>query len=82
MIEIVVNTRTLEGSINLVGENGVAGTPQDGDRLLAERSSRTDLERDPMLPDFIRQWGLVQHLSGGPWKGCIEDIDALEARLS
>ncbi len=81
MIEIIVDTRSLEGSINLVGENGVPVNPAEGNRLLAERSSRTDLERDPMLPDFIRQWGLVQHLSGGPWKGCIEDIDALESRL-
>lgn len=81
MIEIIVDTRSLEGSINLVGENGVAISPAEGDRLISARSSRTDLERDPMLPDFIRQWGLIQHLSGGPWKGCIEDIEALESRL-
>jgi len=49
---------------------------------LDSRPTRTDLERDPNLPDFIRQWALVQNLSGGVWGGCVEDINLLENHLA
>lgn len=68
MIEIKLDTRTMEGTINALVD-------------LDSRDTRSDLERDPNLPDFIRQWALVQNLSGGVWGGCVEDIGALESAL-
>ena len=69
LIEITLNTRTMIGSINALVN-------------LDERAPRSDLQRDPLLPDFIRQWALVQNLSGGVWGGCVEDIDILEKGLN
>ena len=81
MVEIFLDTKRLQGSLNLVGENGVAISAEHGDHILAQRAKREDLEIDPHLPDYIRQWALIQHLSGGPWGGCVEDLTTLEAAL-
>jgi dihydroxyacid dehydratase/phosphogluconate dehydratase len=69
MIEIKLDTKTMICSINALAD-------------LDSRPTRTDLERDPNLPDFIRQWALVQNLSGGVWGGCVEDINLLENHLA
>ena len=69
MIEITLDTKTMAGTINAMVN-------------LESRSTRLDLERDPNLPDFIRQWALVQNLSGGVWGGCVEDVDVLENLLT
>lgn len=81
MVEIFLDTKRLQGSLNLVGENGVAISAEHGDHILAQRAKREDLEIDPHLPDYIRQWALIQHLSGGPWGGCVEELTTLEAAL-
>jgi xylonate dehydratase len=78
MVEIYLDTRSLMGSIDMVGEGGVAVSAAAGDDILARRARREDLEVDVNMPDYIRQWALVQHISGGPWGGCIEDYDALD----
>jgi putative YjhG/YagF family dehydratase len=69
MIEIKLDTKTMICSIDALVE-------------LESRPTRADLERDPNLPDFIRQWALVQNLSGGVWGGCVEDINLLENHLA
>ena len=81
MVEIYLDTRSLAGSINMIGENGIAVSVEAGDEILANRSPREDLEVDEYLPDYIRQWALIQHLSGGPWGGCIEDYESLKLSL-
>jgi hypothetical protein len=81
MIEIVVNRKTLEGSINLVGENSVAGTIEDGSRILSARESRADLAPDPSLPDDTRLWAALQDVSGGTWGGAVYDVDAIVRTL-
>ncbi|MEI7576875.1 MAG: YjhG/YagF family D-xylonate dehydratase [Armatimonadota bacterium] len=68
MIEIKLDTKTMIGSIDALID-------------LESRATRTDLERDPYLPDYIQQWALVQHFSGGVWGGCVEDIRALTLLL-
>jgi putative YjhG/YagF family dehydratase len=73
MIEIVVNRTTLEGSVNLVGENSVAGAIEDGSRILDARESRPDLATDPSLPDDTRIWAALQDVSGGTWGGAVYD---------
>ncbi|HYE94326.1 MAG TPA: YjhG/YagF family D-xylonate dehydratase, partial [Terriglobales bacterium] len=61
-IRIVVDRNRLEGSIDLVGVAGAAGTPADGDRLLAERAPRPDLAPDPELSADTRLWAALQQV--------------------
>ena len=76
-IRIVVDRRTLEGSIDLVGEANsrpdAALSPEEGARILAARKPRPDLTADPRLPTDTRLWALLQTVSGGVWGGCVFD---------
>ncbi len=66
-IEIVIDRNTLEGTVNLV----------NGDRLLAERAPRPDLQPDPDLPADTRLWAALVDASGGSWGGAVYDVDAI-----
>jgi len=81
LIEIVVDRIKLEGSVNLVGENGVALGAEEGSRILAARAPRADLAADPELPDATRLWAALQDVCGGPWGGCVYDADTIVAKL-
>src|SRR5271156_2506426 len=63
IIEIIVDTARLEGSVNLIGENGVAAGVNEGSRLLESRTLRADLAADPALPDDTRLWAALQDVS-------------------
>ena len=78
LIEIVIDRRTLEGSVNFVGEAGVRCGPDEGSRILSSRPLRPDLEPDPALPADTRIWAALQDISGGVWGGCVVDVDAVE----
>jgi len=84
-IQIIVNRKTLEGSIDLVGaRDGQAGTVEsaaEGSRILASRAPRPDLHADPDLPTDTRIWAALQSVSGGAWGGCVYDADSIEAAL-
>jgi putative YjhG/YagF family dehydratase len=73
-IQIIVDRNKLEGSVNLLGEDG---TIESGTALLASRSLRADLAPDPALPLDSRLWAALQDVSGGPWGGCVFDTDAI-----
>jgi putative YjhG/YagF family dehydratase len=77
VIEIVIDTRTLEGSLNLVGEAGKEVGADDGTRILESRSPRPDLAPDANLPDDTRIWAALQDVSGGAWGGSVYDVDAI-----
>lgn len=77
LIEIAVDTRTLEGSVNFVGEGGVRAGAEEGSRMLQRRPSRPDLAADPALPDDTRLWAALQDVSGGTWGGAVYDADAI-----
>jgi hypothetical protein len=77
MIEIVINRRTLEGTVNLVGEGGTPISAAKGEQILRERTLREDLAPDPSLPDDTRIWAALQDVSGGPWGGAVYDPDAI-----
>jgi putative YjhG/YagF family dehydratase len=81
LIEIVIDRRTLEGSVNLVGEAGVRRGADEGTRILSARPMRPDLERDPALPADTRIWAALQDISGGVWGGCVVDVEAVERVL-
>jgi putative YjhG/YagF family dehydratase len=82
MIELVVNRATLDGWVNVVGENGVAESIEAGSRILAAREPRTDLAPDPQLPDDTRIWAALQDVSGGTWGGSVYDPDAILRTLA
>jgi dihydroxyacid dehydratase/phosphogluconate dehydratase len=81
IIQIVVDRRRLEGSIDLVGVGDAIGGTGEGDRLLASRPPRADLAPDPELPDDTRLWAALQHVGGGTWGGCVYDVDSIVAAL-
>jgi putative YjhG/YagF family dehydratase len=81
-VRIVVDTRQLLGSVDLVGERGEVVSPEHGARLLAGRAARGELAPDARLPPETRLWAALQSASGGTWGGCVYDVDAIIARLN
>jgi xylonate dehydratase len=77
LIEIVIDRRKLEGTVNFVGENGSRVGVDEGTRILARRSPRSDLAADPALPDATRLWAALQDASGGTWNGSVLDVDSI-----
>ncbi|HLJ46673.1 MAG TPA: YjhG/YagF family D-xylonate dehydratase [Bryobacteraceae bacterium] len=78
LIEIVVDRNRLEGSVNLITEDGGM---EEGTRILAERRPRPDLAPDAALPPATRLWAALQEASGGTWGGAVYDVDAILRRL-
>ena len=81
LVEIVVDTRRLDGCVNFVGEGGLNVGAEAGARILESRLPRPDLAADPALPADTRVWALLQHASGGTWGGCVYDADAIARAL-
>ncbi|MEO8096238.1 MAG: YjhG/YagF family D-xylonate dehydratase [Acidobacteriota bacterium] len=77
LIEILIDRNQLNGSVNLVGENGRTFHAEEGARILAERPLREDLAPDPALPPETRLWAALQDVSGGSWGGCVYDAEAI-----
>jgi dihydroxyacid dehydratase/phosphogluconate dehydratase len=82
LIEIAIDTRTLEGTINVVGEGGVRVGAESATEILARRLPRPDLAADAALPDDTRLWAALQDVSGGTWGGAVYDVDAILRVLS
>jgi putative YjhG/YagF family dehydratase len=82
LIEIVIDRGHVEGSVNFVGENGVAAGAEAGARILASREPRPDLAPDPKLPDDTRLWAALQDASGGTWVGSVFDVEAIVRMLA
>ena len=77
LVEIVIDRRTLQGTVNMVGEGGKFAGAEAATRLLAGRQPRADLAADPALPDDTRLWAALQAVSGGPWGGSVFDVDEI-----
>lgn len=77
VIEIVIDRNKLEGSVDLVGENGKLFTAEEGAKVLEQRAPRQDLAPDPLLPADTRLWAALQNASGGTWGGCVYDVEAI-----
>jgi len=77
IIQIAINRLALEGSVDLVGNNGVIFGAEQGTKVLASRPMRPDLAPDPRLPADSRLWAALQNASGGTWGGCVFDPDAI-----
>ncbi|SIO06170.1 putative dehydratase, YjhG/YagF family [Singulisphaera sp. GP187] len=81
LIRIVVDRVRLEGTVDLVGADGVEFDRLEGRRILSERSAHPNLSPDPELPDDTRLWAALQSVGGGTWGGCVYDPDAIIAAL-
>jgi putative YjhG/YagF family dehydratase len=80
-IQIRVDRKLLEGSIDLVGDANSTFGEEEGTRLLTSRPPRPDLAPDPALPDDTRLWAALVCASGGTWGGCVYDVERIIERL-
>jgi xylonate dehydratase len=81
VIRIIIDRVQLEGSLDLVGAEGVDFGAEDGARVLAGRSPHPNLSADPDLPDDTRLWAALQAVGGGTWGGCVFDTEEIVATL-
>jgi hypothetical protein len=84
IVQIIIDGNRLQGSIDLIGD--VSTPPEQrsaklGSRILAGRALRRDLAPHPNLPADTRLWSAMQEVSGGPWGGCVFDVDAIVETL-
>jgi len=80
-IEIVIDRKSLTGSLHLVGDEDEIFGAEEGSHRLAQRKLRSDLQPHPQLPDDTRLWAALVHASGGVWGGCVYDVDKIVAQL-
>jgi putative YjhG/YagF family dehydratase len=71
-IRLVINTRTLEGSADIVGVDASA---------FAQRGRHPSLHPDPRVPADTRLWAALQNASGGSWGGCVYDVERITRLL-
>ncbi len=67
-LRLRIDTRTLEGTVDLVGASA---------KDLARREINPALKPDPRVPADTRLWAALQSASGGSWGGCVYDVDAI-----
>jgi xylonate dehydratase len=79
-VRVVVDTRELRGTVDLVRQAADGSWVPDDDEL-SRRSPRSDLAPDPRLPDDTRLWAALQAASGGVWRGAVYDVDRIIACL-
>lgn len=82
IIEIIVDTKALTGSINFIGTEDQPLTYEEGAKVLAARDTDPDVAPDEELPDDTRLWAALQDVSGGTWQGCVYDVDKIIATLN
>jgi putative YjhG/YagF family dehydratase len=81
-ITIVVDRRSLVGSVDFTGEGEQRFDATEGARRLRARAARPDLGPHPELPDDTRLWAALVQVSGGVWGGCVYDTNAICAVLA
>jgi putative YjhG/YagF family dehydratase len=80
-VQIVIDRKTLRGTVDLVGDAAGVHGAEWGTAELARRSPRPDLAPDPALPDDTKLWAVLQNASGGVWGGCVYDVEAIAWKL-
>lgn len=77
IVEIIVDTVNLVGSLNFIGTEDKPLTYAQGAAELARREKNSDVAPDPDLPDDTRLWAALQAVSGGTWCGTIYDVEKI-----
>ena len=81
VVQIIIDRNTLVGSLDLVGHGDERFEAEQGAKVLEARGPRPDLAPHPELPDDTRLWAALQAKSGGPWGGCVYDVDEIMKAL-
>jgi xylonate dehydratase len=81
LIRIVVDTRGLEASVDLVGRGEETWTGEEAAAVLEQRATPEAVKPDPALPADTMLWARLQSISGGLWGGCVYDHQAILAAL-
>jgi len=81
MIRIMVDRKNLLGTLDFIGRQDHAVSPEEGARQLARRPPRKDLAPAEGLPDDTRLWAALQQVGGGSWGGCVFDVDAIVKKI-
>jgi putative YjhG/YagF family dehydratase len=81
-IEVMIDTKSMTGSIDLVGDEHEQHNAAWGAEVLRQRPLRNDLAAADDLPDDTRLWAALQQVGGGTWGGCVYDVDAVVERLA
>jgi putative YjhG/YagF family dehydratase len=76
-IQIIIDRKALEGSLDLVGEGDRSLSPQEAQFVLKERTASPELRPDDRLPEDTRLWAALQEVSGGTWSGSVYDVDRI-----
>jgi putative YjhG/YagF family dehydratase len=76
-IRILIDRKRLEGSVDLVGDAEREFAPQEAAGVLAARGPHPELAPDPRLPADTRLWAALQRIGGGPWGGCVYDVERI-----
>jgi putative YjhG/YagF family dehydratase len=77
VIDIVIDRRDLTGHVDLVAAGGRELEAGEARQLLADRPAHPGLRAHADLPDDTRLWAALQAASGGPWAGCVYDVDRI-----
>ena len=77
IIRIIIDRIKLEGSIDLIGENGNKYDVDWGIDELERRELPSNLHPHPHIPNDSRLWAALQDVSGGTWGGCVFDVDSI-----
>jgi len=72
LIELRIDTRRLEGEVNLKGVENAA---------FHARGPHPALKPDPRVPADTRLWAALQAACGGTWAGCVHDADRIAQLL-
>ena len=77
LVRIVVDTRELVGSVDVVGHGDEEWTGGQAAAVLAGRSLNEAVIPDAELPADTAVWARLQSVSGGLWGGCVYDPEAI-----
>jgi dihydroxyacid dehydratase/phosphogluconate dehydratase len=81
-IQIHIDRRRLEGSLNFVGGREEPVNAETAASILANRTPHPDLAPHPELPSDTRLWAVLQQAGGGMWGGCVYDADRIANLLN
>jgi putative YjhG/YagF family dehydratase len=81
LIRIVVDTKGHEASLDLVGHGSEEWGSDEAAAVLEQRPMRDDIAPDPGLPADTVLWSRLQSVSGGLWRGCVYDPEAIVRAL-
>ncbi|MEY4089570.1 MAG: hypothetical protein RJB55_1841 [Verrucomicrobiota bacterium] len=73
LIELRIDTRSLEGEVNVKGVESSA---------FNARGPHPALKPDPRVPADTRLWAALQAACGGTWGGCVHDADRIAQLLA